>query len=126
MAQAAERASVKQAKVKEESKEEEASGPSVAKPAKGKTSGKNGKKGAKQRIKFESHLPTEEAVAYFEAIVTGLKKGRVQFNQAGESLSFTLPAHLDVEVKASRSGDKEKVVFELAWHANGSEDLTVS
>lgn len=124
MAQAADKASAK-GKAKEENKEI-AAAPSDAKPAKAKSNGKNGKKSAKQRIKFESHLPTEEAVAYFEAIVTGLKKGRVQFNQAGESLSFDLPAHLDVEVKASRSGDKEKVVFELAWHADDTADLTVS
>lgn len=76
-----------------------------AKPAKPK----------KRKVSFEASMPRTEAISYFEAIVGGLASGRLEFKQDGDSLVLNPPDHLEIEVKASRKGDKGKVVFEIQW-----------
>lgn len=77
------------------------------------------------KISFESAMATEEAVNYFEAIINGLRKGSVEFRRGSEALSLQPGARVNVEVKASSKGKKEKVTFELSWSAGG-EDLEIS
>jgi amphi-Trp domain-containing protein len=69
----------------------------------------------KGRIKFESVMQRGEAVAYFGALVDGLRHGRLQFRHAEENLSLEPAEQVSVEVKASRKGDKERVAFEIEW-----------
>lgn len=78
------------------------------------------------KVKFESFMPREEAVAYFEAIVTGLKKGRIQFKQGEATLALDPPAYLDISVKASRKEGREKIFFELGWRTDETSELTIS
>ena len=66
----------------------------------------------KSKIKFDSGMSREEAVAYFEAIVNGLKKGSLVFRQNEETLELAVGDQVEVEVKASRKGDSESVRFE--------------
>lgn len=80
----------------------------------------------KSRVKFESTLPRAEAVAYFEAIVAGLRKGAVKFKQGEESISLSPADHVDIEVKAQRKGSKESVSFEITWRTPDDSDLTIS
>lgn len=79
----------------------------------------------KAKLSFESFLPREEAVAYFEAIVAGLKKGAIQFKQDEESVTMNPPSHLDIEVKASRKKGRERISFEVSWRAEEGSDLTI-
>ena len=72
-------------------------------------------KSKKVKIDFEAVMPRNEAVSYFEAIVAGLASGRLEFKREGETLVLNPPELLEVEVKASRKGDKGKVVFEIEW-----------
>lgn len=69
----------------------------------------------KAKISFEASMQRSEAVAYFEAIVGGLKSGHLELRQAEEVLVLNPPDRIEVEVKARRKGDKGKVVFELEW-----------
>ncbi|PRQ03319.1 hypothetical protein ENSA5_17090 [Enhygromyxa salina] len=69
----------------------------------------------KVKISYEASMPRNEAVSYFEAIVGGLRSGRLEFKQDGETLVLSPPDQLEVEVKAQRKGDKGKVVFEIEW-----------
>lgn len=87
---------------------------------------KEKKRPRRSRIKFQGSLSREEAVAYFEAIVAGLKKGSVQFKQGKESLEMSPPDHLEVEVRAARRGSKQAVSFELSWRGGTGSDLTIS
>jgi amphi-Trp domain-containing protein len=97
------------------------------KPAKPKVRKREERKPkSKQRIEFSSSMQRDEAIAYFEAIIGGLRKGALQFKQGGESLALTPPPYLEVDVVASRKADKEKVVFELSWRSRGGKDLTVT
>lgn len=79
----------------------------------------------KRKISYENTLPRDEAVSYFEAIVTGLKKGQLEFRQEDESVTMDLPDRVDVEVKASRNEKKGKISFELSWKNTGSPDLAI-
>lgn len=78
------------------------------------------------RVKFESTLTRLEAVAYFEAIVAGLRKGALKFKQGEDAISLSPAEHVDVEVKAQRKRGKENVSFEIAWHTADDGDLMIS
>lgn len=69
----------------------------------------------KVKINYEAAMPRDEAVSYFEAIVGGLRSGRLEFKQDGDSLILNPPDQLEIEVKAQSKGDKAKIVFEIAW-----------
>lgn len=69
----------------------------------------------KLKINYEATMPRDEAVSYFEAIVGGLRSGRLEFKQDGDSLILSPPDQLEIEVKAQSKGDKAKIVFEIAW-----------
>jgi amphi-Trp domain-containing protein len=78
------------------------------------------------KISFESAMALEEAVAYFEAIVTGLKKGSIEFRRGADSLSLRPGSQVNVEVKASGKGHKEKVTFELSWVIEPQRDFEIA
>lgn len=90
-----------------------------------KANGKDWTKPVKAKLRFESAVPREEAVAYFEAIVAGLRKGAIQFRRGDETLTVAPAGYVEIEVKASRKGAKERVSFEIAWRTE-STDLTIS
>ena len=83
-------------------------------------------KADKSRVKFESTLPRLEAVAYFDAIVAGLRKGAVKFKQGDDAISLAPADHVDIEVKAQRKKNKEQVSFEITWRTDDDADLTIS
>jgi amphi-Trp domain-containing protein len=85
-----------------------------------------GEKSTKGKVKFDSAMPREEAVAYFDAIVSGLKQGKLHFKQGDKTVVVTPADHLAVEVKASRKGLREKVSFELSWEHSEAESLEIS
>lgn len=73
------------------------------------------KRKLKGKIKFESVMQRSEAVAYFTALVDGLRHGHLQFRHGDDDLALAPGEQVAVEVKATRKGDKEKVAFELEW-----------
>ena len=80
----------------------------------------------KTEVRFESAMPIEEAISYFEAIINGLKKGTLTLKQDEKQLTLEPPQHLGVEVRAARKKDKERISFEIAWRSNQSSDLTIT
>src|SRR5690349_616160 len=79
------------------------------------------KRKVKGKIKFESVMQRSEAVAYFSALVEGLRHGQLQFRHGEEHLSLKPAEQVHVEVKASMKGDVQKVAFELEWHTSSEE-----
>lgn len=75
----------------------------------------DGDKPEKVKIDFEGTMPRNEAVSYFEAIVGGLRSGRLEFKQGEQILVLSPPDRLQVEVKAQSKGNKGRVVFEIEW-----------
>jgi amphi-Trp domain-containing protein len=78
------------------------------------------------KIKFASVMQRGEAVAYFSALVDGLRHGRLQFRHGMESVALEPSDQVGIEVKASRKGDKERVSFELEWKRPAREPLEVT
>jgi amphi-Trp domain-containing protein len=69
----------------------------------------------KLKIDFEASMPRNEAISYFEAIIGGLRSGRLEFKQGDQTLVLNPPDRLEIEVKAQSKGDKGRVVFEIEW-----------
>ncbi|HVU00112.1 MAG TPA: amphi-Trp domain-containing protein [Polyangiaceae bacterium] len=82
---------------------------------------------ARGKFKFESTMRREEAVAYFEAIISGLKHGILHFKQGDRSLTVNPGSVVDVEVKARRGKDS-RIVFEIGWdhESEGALEITSS
>jgi amphi-Trp domain-containing protein len=85
--------------------------------------GTDPKRKARGKIKFESVMQRSEAVAYFGALVDGLRHGQLQFRYGEEDLALNPSEQVLVEVKASRKGDKERVAFELEWRRDPESQL---
>ena len=79
----------------------------------------------KAKIKFASVMQRGEAVAYFSALVDGLRHGRLQFRHGMESVALEPSEQVAIEVKAARKGEKERVSFELEWKRPPRETLEV-
>jgi amphi-Trp domain-containing protein len=82
---------------------------------KDKDKDEDGDKPKRVKIEFEGSMPRNEAVSYFEAIVGGLRSGRLEFKQGEQSLILSPPDRLEIEVKAQQKGDKATIVFEIEW-----------
>lgn len=78
------------------------------------------------KLKYERHMNREEAVHYFFSLITGLKKGSMQFNQGKDTVVITPSDLVDVQIKAETKGKMEKITFEIAWLANKSRDISIS
>ena len=81
---------------------------------------------SKGKVKFESAMQREEAIAYFEAILSGLKQGTVHFRQGDRTVVLKPAAHMEVEVKASRKAKEEKISFEISWRVQEPADLEIT
>jgi amphi-Trp domain-containing protein len=79
----------------------------------------------KAKIKFASVMQRNEAVAYFSALVDGLRHGRLQFRHGVDSVALEPSEQVAIEVKAARKGEKERVSFELEWKRPPREQLEV-
>ena len=78
------------------------------------------------KIKFKNEMQREEAAAYFQALVDGVRSGELQLQQAGERLVLSPKGALKVEIKASRKDGKQRFSFEMSWKApKDSELITV-
>lgn len=74
------------------------------------------------KISYEGTMPLAEAVAYFEAIAKGLKKGALTLRQGAETLTLTPDGPVELEVKASEKKRKGKLAFEITWSAAAPAD----
>jgi len=80
----------------------------------------------KGKFKFESTMRRDEAVAYFEAIVSGLKQGSLHFKQGDRSLTVNPGSVVEIQVKAARKGKEAKVAFEIEWNTENESELEIS
>jgi len=130
----AEKDKVKKNKEKETKKKAEKQARDKAKLA--KKASEKARKLTKEKIKkhdkntskivYESRMQRLEAVNYFDALISGLKKGSVQFKQGDETVVVT-PSELDaVEIVAKTKGRKERVTFELSWISEKASDISIS
>lgn len=80
-----------------------------------KKSKKDKDKSKKAKIDFKGSMSRNEAISYFEAIIGGLRAGRLEFKQGDRTLVLDVPEHLCIEVEAQAKGDKASIEFEIEW-----------
>ncbi len=69
----------------------------------------------RSKLHYRNQLSLDEAVAYFEAIVVGLKKKKIEFHKDDESINLEPQEQLIVEVKASTKAERSKISFKMSW-----------
>jgi amphi-Trp domain-containing protein len=84
-----------------------------------------GKAEGKARIKYVNCMPRDEAVAYFEAVIAGLRKGAIEFRRGDSKVAISPAEQVDIEVKASRKHDRESVSFEISWRRGEDPELSI-
>ena len=80
----------------------------------------------KSKIVYESRMQRLEAVNYFDALASGLKKGSVIFKQGNDIVAVSPSELVDVEIHARSKGRKERVTFELSWVSDKASDISIS
>jgi amphi-Trp domain-containing protein len=81
---------------------------------------------SKGKFKHDSTLRRDEAVAYFQAIVSGLKQGTIHFKQGDKELTVHPAPHLEVSVRASKKGKYQSVSFEIGWRPDHETELEIT
>lgn len=77
------------------------------------------------KLRFKSTLAREEAAAYFEAIVAGMRNGSIHMKQGGDAMDLELPSFVKVDVRATRKGGRASLSFELQWRAEDCSELEI-
>jgi amphi-Trp domain-containing protein len=80
----------------------------------------------KGKFKFEGTMRRDEAVAYSEALVAGLKQGSLHFKQGDRSLSVSPSPVVTIVVKATKKSKTESISFDVEWRADERPELHIS
>ena len=70
----------------------------------------------KAKIQYRNQMHIDDAIAYFEAIVAGLKKNKVEVTKEDKSIVLEPQEQLIVEVKASTKPERSKISFKMSWN----------
>jgi amphi-Trp domain-containing protein len=66
-------------------------------------------------IKIESAVKVEQAVAYLEDIVSGLKSGSVHLQAGTSDVALEPTAGLDLKIKGKKKPSKQTLSIKLSW-----------
>lgn len=77
------------------------------------------------KVTFEAEMTPDEATNYLEALLRGVYAGKVTFRQGDGELELSPGGAMNIKVKASRKGPKEKIQFELGWQLHDEADLAI-
>ena len=80
---------------------------------------------ARTEVMLEKTVPLSEAVAYFEAIVVGLRNGSIHMRQGETDLTLIPTPKVAVEIRAGRKKKKEGFSFAVTW-SQASEKPVIS
>lgn len=69
----------------------------------------------KRELKAELLMALPELTQYLEAIVTGLREGRVYLEHGDEVVGLTPAPTVTLEIEAKQKKDKEKLCLEISW-----------
>ena len=68
-----------------------------------------------QSIELKKVMELPNVVEYLEALVEGLKAGKVVVEKGGKYISLNPPSVMEVEIEAKQKKDKAKFALELSW-----------
>lgn len=74
------------------------------------------------KVSYKATVPVPEAVAYFEAITDGLRRGSLTLRQGAGTLTLELGSEVQLEIKAASKKRKGKITFTIEWGAPHQPD----
>lgn len=78
---------------------------------------------SKQELKAELVMSLPELTQYLEAIVEGLREGRVYLEHGGKVLGLYPGDSIALELTAKHKKDKDKLCLEMSWQrAEGADE----
>jgi len=89
--------------------------PKKAKKAGKKATVRTAPAAGKGRVSHSIVLSRDEAAAYVEAIVSGLRSGSIRFRQGERRVVLRPAGQLTLSIKARDGGKKEGFAFEISW-----------
>ena len=72
----------------------------------------------KTELEFDQRVTAEKSAALLEQIAGGLRSGTLNLAAGDESIHLSPAKIVKLELEASSSDDKQKLVVELKWHVN--------
>ena len=70
---------------------------------------------SKKEVSFKGRLEQQQAMAYLNELVTGLKTGTVYVQNGDGYVSLSPGKLINIEIEAVEKKDKEKLVIEMTW-----------
>lgn len=84
----------------------------------------------KKEVSYETQMTLKKAVEFLEALVSGLKAGRVCVQQGHESVTVRPEKVVNLEIEAREKKEREALGFKLTWRkpiaAEEDTDLKIS
>ena len=78
----------------------------------------------KRELKAELQMAMPELVRYLEAILDGLREGKVYLEHGGEVVALNPAGTVTLEIEAKQKKDKEKLSLEVSWQRGVAFDPT--
>lgn len=76
----------------------------------------------KKELEFSTRLTREDVAGLIEALIEGLKDGRLKIQKSGESLELDVPRVIDLEIEASIDDERAEFEIEVSWRTNRAEN----
>lgn len=77
---------------------------------------------SEKELEFTTRLTREDVAGVIEALVEGLKNGRLKIHKSDEVLEMDVPRVIDLEVEAKVSHERAKFEIEVSWRTNRAEN----
>lgn len=68
-----------------------------------------------EEVEYEATMSRQEAAAYLDALLAGLRGGHLEFRRGERALTLALPSHVELEVEAKGNATKGKIEVEIKW-----------
>lgn len=76
-----------------------------------------------QSIELKKVMELTHVVDYLEALVEGLKAGKVVVEKGGKYISLNPPSVMEVEIEAKQKKEKAKFALELSWKSGADQSV---
>jgi hypothetical protein len=72
----------------------------------------------KREIEFATRLTRADVAGLIEALIEGLKDGKLKIKKSSEELELDVPRVVDLEIEASIDDERAEFEIEVSWRTN--------
>jgi amphi-Trp domain-containing protein len=77
---------------------------------------------SERTLEFTTRLTREDVAGVMEALVDGLKDGRLKVHKSNDALELDVPRVIDLDVRATVSHERAAFSIEVSWRTNRAEN----